>query len=57
MNRAVTVIQRGLKCLLEEKRRQEASKSISEEQTPHSRGLDDQQEAESYYSEAPKEDT
>ena len=55
MHRAVTVIQRGLIRYVEERRRQEASKSISEEQTPHSRGLDDQHDAESYYSEAPKE--
>ena len=55
MSRAVAVIQRSLTRHLEEKRRQEASKSISEEQTPHSRGLDDQHDAESYYSEAPKE--
>ena len=55
MHRAVTVIQRSLIRHLEERRRQEASKSISEEPTPHSRGLGDQHDAESYYSEAPKE--
>ena len=52
ITRAVTVIQRSLGRCLQERHRQEASKTHSEEQTPHSR---DQHDAESYYSVEPKE--